>query len=198
MLQNEARVEVKGQLRDGYIYAERIHVNAAGEDGDDGDEEDEGDEDGGGQAESASIHGTLTAIQGSSPALTLTVGGTTVRAGAATDVQRRGDVQSLDALAIGQRLHVVGERRADGSIDARRIFIEDDEAGGRVEIQGPAGGVDGTCPVLRFTVMGYRVITSGATTFGGGSCAQLRSGTQVQVTGTRQSDGSIAATSVTR
>ena len=192
MLKDEARVEVKGQQRDGYIYAERIHVNASD------DEDGEDDDDDGGQNESASIHGTLTAIQGTRPALTLTVGGTTVRTSAATEVQRRGDVQSLEALALNQRLHVVGDRRSDGSLDARRIFIEDDATGGLVEIQGAAGGVKGTCPALQFTVMGYNVVTSATTSFEGGSCTQLRSGTQVVVKGTRQADGTIAATSVKR
>jgi hypothetical protein len=180
------RVEVKGQQRDGYVYAERIHINEP--DQDDDDEQDQ----------SASIHGTLTAITGTPPTLTLTVGGTTVRTNASTVVQRRGDVQTLEQLKLGQSLHVVGDRRADGSLDARRIQIEDDAAGGVMEIEGSAGGVKGTCPALTFGVNGFGVVTNASTTFEGGACSTLRSGNRVTVTGTRQGDGSILATRVRR
>jgi hypothetical protein len=182
------RVEIKGQQRNGYVYAERLHVN-------DPEPEDDDDDD---QQQSASIHGTLTAMTGTVPALTLTVGGTTVRTNAGTVVQRRGDFQTLEQLRVGQSLHVVGDRRADGSLDARRIQIEEDAVGGVVEIAGPAGSVSGTCPSLRFTVMGYSVATNGSTAFEGGACSTLRSGNQVNVTGTRQADGSILATRVRR
>jgi hypothetical protein len=187
-LQVGLRVEIKGQQRNAYVYAERLHVH---------DPSDGGDDDGG-QQQSASIHGTLTARSGTQPNLTLTVGGTTVRTSAGTVVQRRGDVQTLEQLQIGQSLHVVGDRQADGSLDARRIQIEDDAVGGEMEIEGPAGGVSGTCPALHFVVMGHSVATSGATTFEGGTCSSLRSGMRVTVNGTRQADGSILATRVRR
>jgi hypothetical protein len=67
-----------------------------------------------------------------------------------------------------------------------------------MEIDGPAGGVSGTCPALHFGVMGHSVATNGATTFEGGTCASLRSGMRVTVNGTRQADGSILATRVRR
>jgi hypothetical protein len=183
------RVEIKGQQRNGYVYAERLHIN----DPDPVDDEDDDE-----QQQSASIHGTLTAMTGTVPALTLTVGGTTVRTNAGTVVQRRGDFQTLEQLSVGQSLHVVGDRRADGSLDARRIQIEDDAVGGAVEIEGPAGGVSGTCPALQFTVMGHQVATNAATVFEGGACSTLRSGMRVTVNGTRQADSSILATRVRR
>jgi hypothetical protein len=186
-LEDGARVEVKGQQRDGYIYASRIHIT----DSDDDDDDDDDDQD-----QSASIQGTLTAISGSAPSMTLTVGGTTVRTTAGTDVNRRGDTQSLDTLRVGQTLHVVGERQADGSIDARHIRIEDDATGGEFEIEGSAGGVKGTCPALTFSVNGFDIRTSAATTFEGGTCATLKSGTKVNVKGLRAADGSTDATRV--
>lgn len=190
-LKDGVRVEVKGQQRDGYVYAERIHVNV-------GDDEEEDEDEDGGQDSSASIEGSLSAIGGTRPALLLTVGGTTVRTSASTEVQRRGDTQSLEALQIGQALHVVGTRQADGSLNARRIQIKDDEAGGEFEIEGSVGGLKGTCPVVSFGVNGFDVRTDGSTVFNGAGCGDLRSGHKVLVKGARQADGSVLAKSVKR
>lgn len=180
-LQNGARVEVKGQQRDGFVYAERIHVNADGDDDP--------------QDESASIHGTIQSISGSVPTLTLNVGGVTVRTDGGTVVQRRGDVQTLDTLKVNMDVHVVGVRRADGSLDARRVQINDDPAGGEFEIEGSVGGLSGTCPAVSFKVNGYSISTTASTSFEV-SCASLRNGTRVKVNGTRQADDSVSATRV--
>lgn len=186
MLKNGVRVEVKGQQRDGYVYAERLHINDADV------------TEGGGQDSSASIHGALTAIGGTKPALTLTVGGTTVRTSSSTDVQRRGDVQTLDALKVGQTLHVVGTRQSDGSIDARQIQIDDDQTGGEFEIEGSLGGLKGSCPALTFSVNGFSISTNSATVFEGATCAALKSGDKITVKGLKQADGSVLATRVKR
>lgn len=187
-LRNDVRVEVKGQQRDGYVYAVRLHVN-------EDDEEEEEEEE---QEASASIHGVLRAIAGTPPSLTLTVDDTTVGTSSETVVQRRGDVQTLEALRTGQTLHVIGTRRSDGSLDARRIQINDDETGGMAEIEGPVGGLRGSCPALGFGINGYDITTSSATAFEGVACAAVRNGTRVLVRGTRQANGSIAATLVRR
>ena len=68
LLKDGVRVEVKGQQRDGYVYAERLHVNV-----------DDTNSDGNGPDDSASIQGVLTAIRGTKPLLTMTVGETLVR-----------------------------------------------------------------------------------------------------------------------
>jgi hypothetical protein len=185
-LKEGTRVEVKGEQRDDYIYAVRIHIN-------DSDGDDDGDQD-----SSASIHGTLNAMTGSKPALVLTVGTTIVRTSASTEVKRRGDVQTLDQLKLGQSLHVIGTRQSDGSIDARRIEINDDDTGGEFEIEGSLGGLKGTCPSIQFSVNGFSIATSGTTAFEGGTCSALKSGDKVTVKGTRNADGSVSATKVTR
>jgi len=195
-LANGRRVEVKGQQRDGFVYAVRIHVNRPDDDEDEEDEDE--DDDRGPQQESASIHGTLTEIGGSVPNLTLRVGGTLVRTSAATEVKRRGDRQGLEALRVGQSLHVVGDRRADGSLDARKIEIDDDAAGGEVEIEGALGGLSGTCPAVRFGVNGFQIVTNGATEFENGGCSALKNGDKVKVEGVRQANGTILATEVER
>jgi hypothetical protein len=185
-LKDGSRVEVKGEQRDDFIYATRIHINGpptpTTPDG--------------GQESSASIHGKLNARSGATPALLLTVGTTTVRTSSSTEVKRRGDVQTLDALKVGQDVHVVGIRQADGSIDARRIEINDDATGGEFEIEGSVGGLKGTCPSVQFGVNGFSVTTSASTVFEGGACSSLKSGDKVTVKGLKQADGSVAATSV--
>lgn len=185
-LKDGVRVEVKGQQRDDFVYATRIHVNGTGDEG--------GDDNG--QDSSASIHGTLTAMSGSKPNLVLTVGGTTVRTSSSTEVKRRGDVQTLDTLKVGQSLHVEGARQSDGSINARKIDIDDDAVGGAFEIEGSLGGLKGSCPSVSFGVNGFSITTSGSTTFDV-ACTALKNGNKVNVKGTKQADGSVAATRVT-
>jgi len=145
---------------------------------------------------SASIHGTLKSMSGTKPALTLTVDTTRVHTFASTDVKRRGDFQTLDALQLGQTLHVIGTRKSDGSIDARLIEIDDDAVGGEFQIEGAVGGLKGSCPAVTFGVNGFSIATSGSTTFEGGACSALKNGSKVTIKGTRLADGSVAATSV--
>lgn len=183
-LKEGSRVEVKGEQRDNYVYATRVHINSpAGTTPP-------------GQDTSASIQGALISISGAKPNLVLLVGSTTVRTSSTTDVKRRGDVQTLDALKLGQTLHVVGDRQPDGSINARKIEIDDDATGGEFEIEGAVGGLKGTCPLVQFGVNGFSITTGTTTTFEGGACASLKSGDKVSVKGARQGDGSVAATTV--
>ena len=183
-LKNGARVEVKGQQRDNFVYATRIHIN--------------GTEKTPPEDTSASIHGVLKSVSGAKPTLLLVVDLTTVRTTSGTEVKRRGDVQTLDALKIGQSLHVIGARQSDGSINARLIEIEDDAAGAEFEIEGSLGGLKGTCPSVAFGVNGFSITTAASTTFEGATCQALKSGDKVTVKGTRQGDGSVAATRVTK
>jgi hypothetical protein len=185
-LKNGLRVEVKGEQRDAFVFAVRIHIN--------GPTTPEPPQD-----DSASVEGRLNAKTGTDPALTLTIGTTIVKTSAATEVQRRGDVQTLAALAIGQTVHAVGTRMADGSLDARKLQIKDDDTGGAFVIEGSMGGLKGTCPNLSFGVNGYSIVTTSATGFvPTTACADLKSGTKVEVEGLRQADGSVTATKVTR
>jgi hypothetical protein len=190
-LKDGVRVEVKGEQRDGFVLALRIHVNGSGDDDDD-----DGDE--GGEDHSASVHGALKTISGTKPNLVLLVDSTTVRTSSTTTVKRRGDVQTLDALTAGQSLHVEGARQPDGSIDARKIEIDDDAEGGEFEIKGALGGLSGACPSIGFSINGFSIQTSASTAFDGVSCAALKSGDRVEVKGTRQANGSVSATRVKR
>jgi hypothetical protein len=188
-LQVGYRVHVKGNTSGSSLLATQIIIQNTNTDtSDDADDDD--------QDSSASIHGKLNSIGGSAPTLTLDVGGTTVRTSSGTVVKRRGDVQTLAELKVGQDLHVIGTRQSDGSIDARHIEINDDATGGEVQIQGSAGGVSGSCPTLSFNVNGYKITTNGSTVYDGFTCADMKSGTKVTVTGTSQADNSVLATNV--
>ncbi len=178
------RVEVKGLQRDGYVYAERIHINGAGDDDDDD------------QDSSASIQGRVNALAGTPPSLVLTVGTTIVRTTTDTEVKRRGDVQTLAAIRLGQDVHVIGVRQPDGSLIARRIELNDDAPGAEVEIEGSAGSVAGTCPTITFKINGYSIQTSATTVFEGIACAAVKGGSKLTAKGTSGPNGVILATRV--
>jgi len=205
-LKDGSRVEVKGEQQDGYVHALRIHIN--------GPTTPEPPQD-----DSASVEGELVKIDPplpvppapilTPPTLTIrsTSGGaaveTTVITTLATEVQRRGDVQTLAALAIGQTIHAVGVRQTGGSLLARKLQIKDDGPDGPFVIEGPLGGLKGVCPALTFGVNGYTVTTSSATTFLPGdttTCESLalKSGMKVEVEGRRQADGIVLAEKVTK
>jgi hypothetical protein len=121
-----------------------------------------------------------------------------------TEVRRRGDVQTLAALAVGQTIHAVGTRMADKPLAAKMLQIKDDEPEGAFVIEGSLGGLKGACPVINFGVNGYAVKTSAATKYypdipaPGAKCEDLKSGTKVEVEGKRQADGSVLAEKVTK
>jgi hypothetical protein len=184
-LANGERAEVKGLQQDGYVYARRLHISDDDEDEEPSDTSD-------------SIEGILNSIGGSGDALTLLVGTTTVLTDGGTEVQRRGDRQELSVLQLGMRLHVVGTRQPDGSILARKLQIKGDATGSAVRLAGSMGGVKGTCPSIEFSINGYRVKASGATTFSPAACSTFKSGTKVVVEGTAQADGSVLAVTVTK
>jgi hypothetical protein len=105
-----ARVEVKGQQRNGFVYATRIHVNR------DDDDEDE-DED------QASFSGILTAIGPPVATPVLTVGGKTVRTTATTEVLHQSDTLTFAALQVGMRVVAHGTPQPDGSLLAVWVRI---------------------------------------------------------------------------
>lgn len=66
-----------------------------------------------------------------------------------------------------------------------------------VQIRGVVSALTGTCPALRFAVEGQIVTTTARTDFRRGNCSHMVNGLEVLVEGTRQSNGEIAARSVT-
>jgi hypothetical protein len=56
--------------------------------------------------------------------------------------------------------------------------------------------LSGRCPSLTFVVNKINVLANGDTAFSGGKCSDLSNGDSVDVTGTRDASGAIAATTV--
>jgi hypothetical protein len=78
---------------------------------------------------------------------------------------------------------------ADSAVDAA--------TGREIQISGVVSRVAGSCPAVRFILGRVTVQTDRGTDFVGGACAALASGTAAVVKGSRQTDGSLAALSVT-
>jgi hypothetical protein len=187
-LKDGVRAEVKGEQREAHVYAVRIHVN--GKDTEEPPQED-----------SASVEGVLSGLAGSAPSMTMKIGSTDVRTDSSTEVQRRGSVVPMTALAVGQTVHAVGVRQTDGWIVARKLQIKDDDVGGKFVIDGSIGGLSGSCATsLKFGINGYTIVTSATTKYEpeGTECKDLKNGMKAGVEGNRQTDGSVLATIVTK
>jgi hypothetical protein len=64
------------------------------------------------------------------------------------------------------------------------------------EVTGAASAIAGSCPSIQLTVAGIRFSTSASTVFDQGVCANVRAGSNVEIRGGAQADGSIVATRV--
>jgi hypothetical protein len=135
VLANGARVEVKGEQRDGFIFANRIHVNKRESDDDNGDNEEDDDRGGG-----------------------------------------------------------VDDHGNGGGNGGGNSGGHDDHGQTEVEASGAIAGLQGSCPALSFALGSYRVTTNPSTKFQGGDCSSFRNGDKVEMSGTKQSDGSVVAT----
>jgi len=183
-LQNNARVEVKGEQRDGFVYAVRIHVNKS----DNGEVE---------------LSGVVSGVSGTCPALTFMVQGQSVVTSAST----RFDDLTCEALRTTVGLTVEVEGTMSGtSLLATKVEREDgddDDEGDdegeddEVELSGAVSGVSGSCPAVTFTVQSRSVVTSASTRYKKMTCADLTSGNglKVEVEGTA-SGSSVLATKV--
>jgi hypothetical protein len=139
---------------------------------------------------------TITAVSGSCPALSFTVGGVVrVVTTASTEFEHG----SCASLRIGVRVKVKGEMTTDtGEVIADEVEIEGHpggRSGGRVE--GRIVTLGGTCPALTLTVNGVSVTTSAATYFDGVTCASLAVGATVEVEGDLQGT-TLVATKIER
>lgn len=85
----------------------------------------------------------------------------------------------------GNNAHLDSERRN------RR-----EDGGKDHDLSGPVASLSGTCPNLAFIVQGTRVTTTASTTIAHGNCADLKNGVQVEVTGVRGTDGTLAASRI--
>jgi hypothetical protein len=101
---------------------------------------------------------------------------------------------TLQGVAVGDRIHIVVTLNGSSAkVESEDRDDDDDEEDN--EVKGVVAGLTGTCPTITFTVNGVTVTTSMATKFEG-ACVQITNGKRVEVEGTRQPNGSIAATEI--
>src|SRR5207244_12135589 len=85
----------------------------------------------------------------------------------------------------------------DGESDAGNDHNQPPATTTPVTLTGTVSGSTGTCPTVTFMVQSTKVTVNNATTYPQTSCADATKNTaSVKVTGTKQSDGSVLATSV--
>jgi len=70
---------------------------------------------------------------------------------------------------------------------------EDENSNNGNDVRGVVSGLAGSCPNITFTVSGTLVKAGDATRYEDGSCSRVRNSAKVEVTGQRQSDGSLRA-----
>jgi len=193
-LHDGARVEVKGAMREGLVYAQRIHINGSnGTDNDDNDNE----------ADEVEATGKISIVGGTAPNLTLTLSnGTIVKTSSSTTIRRKDESLTFSALTVGIEIEVEGALNPDGSIAAKKIQIEDNgddhngDQSAEAEASGTIGSLTPGCPSISFMVSGTPVTTNSSTEFKGVSCSALKNGDKVKVEGTKQSSGAILAKEV--
>ena len=193
-LSNGRRVEVTGALTGAALVANTVHVSGSSGN-------DDNPSPGNPTGNEVRLTGRIGGMSGTAPALTLAVGNRTVRTNAATVIRRSGNVVGFGALAVQQMVEVEGTSRADGTVDAAKITIEDDqapEAEAEVEVKGTISGLGstGSCPSLRFTVENRTIVTNAATSFERVACNALRNGNRVEVKGKGEPNGQVTASRV--
>lgn len=146
--------------------------------------------------------GTLTAVTGTSPVLTLSVGTSTVVTSASTVVRRKNETLTLAALAVGQTISAEGTAGTGGAINATRISIEYDPAAppappvtpaAPFDVEGIVSGKAGTCPAVTFVVQTKTIVADASTQYLQLTCSTLANGATVRVKGRLEEDGSVTA-----
>jgi hypothetical protein len=138
------------------------------------------------------LTGVVSALAGTCPTVTFVVENTKVSAAAATSYQNG----ACAAVKNGVHVQVKGNRQADGSVAATRISMNQAQNDNSASVlTGAVSALAGTCPAVTFMVENTKV-TAAAATYERGACAGVKNGMRIQVKGTRQADGSVAATRI--
>jgi Domain of unknown function (DUF5666) len=150
----------------------------------------------------AELSGTVAGLTGTAAAFQFTLGTTQVKGDATTVVTGDSSVPKTFAdLRNGETVEVHGTQQT-GFVQAARIQIEGPENeppendGNEADVKGTLGPITGQCPSISSSVGTTSFTTSASTRFDDVACASLKAGGKVEVKGTRNPDGSIAATRV--
>jgi hypothetical protein len=154
------------------------------------------------------VEGRITSVSGS----TLVVGrrAVSVIVPPGTPIHHGSTVLTFAALSPGVRVHIQATRTGT-TITATDVAVQtdtgesgqngnnDDHGGGdnhATELTGTVAGLSGTCPALTFMLGTTTVMTTASTKFEDVTCATLANGARVEVTGTKQSSGTVVASAV--
>jgi Domain of unknown function (DUF5666) len=141
------------------------------------------------------VHGSIQSISGACPAKQLTIAGRKVSTSMSTEFR---DTTCAN-LAVGQTAEVKGTLQSDGTIAADRVEVAGrDDGHDEGEVSGPVTASTGTCPALTLTVGTSIVKTTAASIFHDVACSAVQVGIRIEANGTRQSDGSLLASSLER
>ena len=174
-----------------------------------GDEKKGNDEDDDGQrgrSHEDKVVGFVTAKDGD----TLTVRGVSVVAGSDAIIRHGNRTLTMADIAVGD--HVEARGAMDGSkLVATEIKVQDtgrhgdgddddDDDADDDDVEGTVSNLSSTsnCPAVTFNIGSTKVTTSSSTSYDEVTCATLANGIRVEVEGTKQADGSIAAARVER
>lgn len=147
-------------------------------------------------AKETEFTGRAAALSGTCPALHLTIGGRSV----STTTSTAFEGVACAKLTVGQTVEVKGTLQSDGSVVATRIQVEakEDDQENEGELRGAVIAETGTCPALTLTVGSATVKTTVATAFHDVLCTALTVGTEIEVKGAKQNDGSLLASTIER
>ena len=173
-------VKVEGTARlDNSIDAEEIEVKEAGEDDDDGQPE---------------FKGTIEVLPGTAGFIgDWRVGGRTIHVSASTRIEAEDG-----PVAVGAFVEIKGTLRADGSMDATKIEVESNVAGGdgRDELKGMIESLPNTQGFIGDWRVAGRTVHVSASTIIDREHGPVAVGALVEVKGTMRPDGSIDAAKI--
>ena len=133
----------------------------------------------------AQLQGLVSGVSGACPSLTFSVSRTTVSTTSSTNVDG-----GCDKIVNGATVALTGTRQSNGSVVASHVEIR------QVEVAGSITALQGSCPVVTFSIGSTAVSTTANTTFSGRTCGQLANGQSASVDGYLQSNGAITATRI--
>src|SRR6185295_1566227 len=153
----------------------------------------------GGNGREEQLEGAITSIDAAHKSFV--VRGTTVNVLPETIIRHGHTMLTFTDLVIGAQVHVKGSAGDGTAVTAREINVqrehgEDRDDPERRDAEGVVSGLAGTCPAITFNVGTRKVTTSANTVFGHGGCAAVANGEEVEVNGTVQPDGSLAASRI--
>ncbi len=154
------------------------------------------------------VEGRITSVSGT----TLVVGRRAVNVivPPGTPIHHGSMSLTFAALVPGVRVHIQATRTGT-TITAVDVAVQtdmggdgqngnnDDHSGGdnhATELTGTVASLSGTCPALTFMMGTTTVITTASTKFEDLTCATLANGAQLEVTGTKQTNGTVLASAI--